>query len=113
MPTNPTSHPITLERDFVRLVSNLCNGGQFDLTDSPLSFMDNVKRFVADYDAAATEPGAQTVANQLRDLSRLSDTLERVLTWAELYARQSGINVETSSGPLVSDIKEARALIAH
>lgn len=39
----------SLEQDFVRMVSNLVNGGPFDLTDSPESFILNVKRFVKEY----------------------------------------------------------------
>jgi len=42
---------------FVSCCRNLTNGSRFDLTDSPLSFMDNVKTFLKEYDAARQQEG--------------------------------------------------------
>lgn len=50
-PTTAASSEVPSD-EFVRKCKRLLDGGPFDLQDSPLSFMDNVREFVRDYDVA-------------------------------------------------------------
>jgi len=43
----------------------------------------------------------------------LLEALRKAVTWGETYAREVGIDIEHSTGPLAMDIDHARELIAR
>ena len=56
----PRSERATPAEDFVRCCRNLINGSKWDLTDSPQSFIQNIREFVEQYDSALKNAAPQT-----------------------------------------------------
>lgn len=52
-------------------------------------------------------------ARLLVSAPRALASLSKLVTWAETYARIAGIDSEVANGPLSTDIREARAIMAR
>lgn len=50
-------------------------------------------------------------ANLSAEIGKLRASLFKMTTWAETYARNQGIDVRYSTGPLASDIDEAQGIL--